>query len=208
MGATLIPIELVAGRGTAATKNHGVASGEVPLMDAVGYPAANGSQITGVGGASGLKLEQTITFGGNTINWLSLPAGITHMLFSARGVSTSGGGRSKASTWIQLGNATGYILSGYVGLVTRDGKDHLELSTDIRLDFSDQTRTITREIHGEFWKMDGENWAYHFVNVYPNGSDILHTTGRVTLPSRLVALRFQAGRNFDGGVGSLYTNKS
>jgi hypothetical protein len=34
--------------GTAATKNTGVADGNVPLMDATGYPAADGSQITDI----------------------------------------------------------------------------------------------------------------------------------------------------------------
>lgn len=34
------------GLGTAATVSTGVANGNVPLMDATGYPAANGSQIT------------------------------------------------------------------------------------------------------------------------------------------------------------------
>ena len=38
------------GLGTAAVENVGVADGDVPQMDATGYPAADGSQITGIGG--------------------------------------------------------------------------------------------------------------------------------------------------------------
>lgn len=34
--------------GTAASKFVGVANGQIPVMDAVGYPAANGSQITNI----------------------------------------------------------------------------------------------------------------------------------------------------------------
>lgn len=36
------------GLGTAAVKDHGVANGNVPAMDATGYPAADGSQITDI----------------------------------------------------------------------------------------------------------------------------------------------------------------
>ena len=36
------------GLGTAATVNTGVSNGQVPLMDATGYPAADGSQITDI----------------------------------------------------------------------------------------------------------------------------------------------------------------
>lgn len=38
--------------GTAAVVNTGVANGNVPLMDATGYPAANGSQITNLTGSN------------------------------------------------------------------------------------------------------------------------------------------------------------
>ena len=38
------------GLGTAAVENVGVADGDVPQMDVTGYPAADGSQITNVGG--------------------------------------------------------------------------------------------------------------------------------------------------------------
>lgn len=36
------------GLGTVATRNSGIAAGEVPVMDATGYPAADGSQIANV----------------------------------------------------------------------------------------------------------------------------------------------------------------
>ena len=49
------------GLGDAATKTVGVANGNVPQMDATGYPAADGSQITNIGGGGSVTRE-----GGNT----------------------------------------------------------------------------------------------------------------------------------------------
>jgi len=51
--------------GTAATVNTGVTNGDVPLMDATGYPAANGSQITSLPLLLGLTTtEQAIGING------------------------------------------------------------------------------------------------------------------------------------------------
>ena len=54
------------GLGTAAVANTGVANGNVPAMDAAGYPAADGSQITGLslvlrGYIDGLTLSNNAT---------------------------------------------------------------------------------------------------------------------------------------------------
>ena len=49
------------GLGTAAVENVGVADGDVPQMDATGYPAADGSQITNVGGIN--RYEITVSAG-------------------------------------------------------------------------------------------------------------------------------------------------
>jgi len=49
--------------GSASLVDTGVANGNVPVMDATGYPAADGSQITGLTGAQGasLVLIETVT---------------------------------------------------------------------------------------------------------------------------------------------------
>jgi len=48
------------GLGTAAVVNTGVISGTVPVLDGVGYPALDGSQITGIsGGGSALTVQET-----------------------------------------------------------------------------------------------------------------------------------------------------
>ncbi len=53
------------GLGTAATVDTGVGDGDVPLMDATGYPAANGSQITSLPLLLGLTTtEQAIGING------------------------------------------------------------------------------------------------------------------------------------------------
>jgi hypothetical protein len=44
------------GLGTAAVKDHGTSNGNVVLLDAVGLPAVNGSQLTGVTGTDATKL--------------------------------------------------------------------------------------------------------------------------------------------------------
>ena len=44
------------GMGTAAVANTGVANGNVPAMDATGYPAADGSQITNIANPTGGRL--------------------------------------------------------------------------------------------------------------------------------------------------------
>ena len=44
------------GLGTAATKNHGTANGELVILDAVGLPAVDGSQLTNVTGTDSTKL--------------------------------------------------------------------------------------------------------------------------------------------------------
>ena len=49
------------GMGTAALVNTGVANGDVPLMDATGYPAADGSQITGITAAQGPSVGVKLT---------------------------------------------------------------------------------------------------------------------------------------------------
>jgi hypothetical protein len=48
-GTTWIPYRAGAALGTAAVEDVGVADGDVPQMDATGYPAADGSQITSIG---------------------------------------------------------------------------------------------------------------------------------------------------------------
>ncbi|NIU01074.1 MAG: hypothetical protein GWN01_09160 [Nitrosopumilaceae archaeon] len=53
--------------GTASTKNTGVLNGEVPVMDAVGYPAADGRQITSLDALSiTLNLVPTARLGTGT----------------------------------------------------------------------------------------------------------------------------------------------
>lgn len=68
-----VPAANVSGLGTAALVNTGVSTGQVPLMNGTGYPAANGSLITNLTPAniSGLPFTkeyisspQTITLGG------------------------------------------------------------------------------------------------------------------------------------------------
>jgi len=44
------------GLGTAAVKNHGTTNGDLVLLDAVGLPAVDGSQLTGVTGTDATKL--------------------------------------------------------------------------------------------------------------------------------------------------------
>ena len=44
------------GLGTAATKDHGTANGELVILDAVGLPAVDGSQLTNVTGTDSTKL--------------------------------------------------------------------------------------------------------------------------------------------------------
>lgn len=81
------------GLGTAAVSNTGVANGQVPLMDATGYPAADGSQITNIGGGSGLQSVQVFTASGT---WTK-PAGITTVITELVGGGGGGGGGSDAT---------------------------------------------------------------------------------------------------------------
>lgn len=60
--------------GTAALLNSGVANGNVPVMDATGYPVANGSQITNVAAATAAAVAATGVTAG------SLPATVIPQL--------------------------------------------------------------------------------------------------------------------------------
>ena len=63
-GATMVPLDLITGDGTVAPLNTGVASGDVPLLDATGYPIADGSQITNIAGTNAIMKEADKTLNG------------------------------------------------------------------------------------------------------------------------------------------------
>lgn len=210
MAATGPDLKLIKGDGTAATKNHGVASGEIPLMDGTGYPAADGSQITNIAGSASVGLEADKTLSGaNTYEWLSLAAATTFMELIARDVSQA---TSSSIVALQLGNSGGYVTSGYTGLVTEDAQNHVALSAHIPLDHVAKSAATVRQIHGSLWKMDNHVWSFQFDIVDTTGSAVRTTvTGSVDLTTELDRIKiFTTGgvENFDGGVASLYTDKS
>ena len=65
------------GLGTAAVVNTGVNNGNVPLMDAIGYPAADGSQITGISSVSRGQIDGLILSNNTTdaLNDIDISAG-------------------------------------------------------------------------------------------------------------------------------------
>lgn len=66
-GTTAATARTNLGLGTSATKNTGVSNGDVPLMDATGYPAASGAQITSISSAPGLgnSVVENVAAGGS-----------------------------------------------------------------------------------------------------------------------------------------------
>lgn len=90
------------GLGTAAIKNTGVADGNVPLMDATGYPAADGSQITNLTVPSPANVQPFTSSG----TWNKPPgAKRVHVQAWAGGGS---GGRSGSNTGAGGGAGGGY----------------------------------------------------------------------------------------------------
>lgn len=118
----------VANYGSAGTVNTGVSSGQVPLMDATGYPAADGSQITGLsvgrGYIDGLILSNDATDPAKDIGIatgvarddsdsanLSLASALVKQLDASWAVGTNAGaldgtetvpGTPDASTWYHI----------------------------------------------------------------------------------------------------------
>lgn len=118
----------VANYGSAGTVNTGVSSGQVPLMDATGYPAADGSQITGLsvgrGYIDGLILSNDATDPAKDIGIatgvarddsdsanLSLASALIKQLDASWAVGTNAGaldgtetvpGTPDASTWYHI----------------------------------------------------------------------------------------------------------
>ena len=79
--------------GTSSTKDTGVANGNVPLMDATGYPAADGSQVTGITGKF-LGIDSDDTAGTKT--WTK-PAGTAQVYVVCVGAGGGGGGSSSTN---------------------------------------------------------------------------------------------------------------
>ena len=91
------------GLGTAAVVNTGVALGEVPLMDATGYPAADGSQITGITAKLPFTLVET-----THIDYDADVDGAP----TANGMTCSGGGCSANGIYYETTNGTIAYSSG------------------------------------------------------------------------------------------------
>lgn len=113
------------GLGTAALVNTGVADGQVPIMDSVGYPAADGSQITGLV-PSATKAPPEISTGTDTDHDIDIVAGycraddavarITNGALTIAIDTTGNGGRLDGDT---LDNDTWYNV--VVGKETSGG---------------------------------------------------------------------------------------
>lgn len=113
--------DVLAGQGTAAVLNVGVAENNIPQMDATGYPAADGSQLTGLSiGKMFQDAERDLTNGGAndtiSVEWTGFSVGNTHLRVVVGGVSEVNGS-PQGILAIYLGDSGGYHTSGYVGQV-------------------------------------------------------------------------------------------
>lgn len=116
------------GLGTAAVADTGVANGDVPAMDATGYPAANGSQITNLTlgniALSAASIVGRLSSGAaselSALNVRNFLAG----LFAAGGTHDTSSGTSSNIT--NLGSiTTPQIAIGLADGVSLDGADNL-----------------------------------------------------------------------------------
>ena len=106
------------GLGNASTKTVGVANGNVPQMDGVGYPVADGSQITNILNIASDNLVDATNGGADDltqIDFTGIPANAKRITIMFRNISLSG----TDQILIQLGDAGGFETVGYSAASTK-----------------------------------------------------------------------------------------
>ena len=203
--------DMIDGQGTAAVLNVGVAENNIPQMDATGYPAADGSQITGLTTNVLFQDTEKALAAANSVEWTGFSAGNTFIRIVAE-LSAGGDGSDPI---IQLGDAGGYETSGYVGLVydvignTEDTAQtaHIPLT----LAGASSKAASTNHIVVEMNKVSEltERWVIS-TSFWQVGGDTEYVTGTVTktLSAEITQVKLFSddSTNWSSGTALLYRN--
>jgi len=189
------------GLGTAAVANTGVADGNVPLMDAVGYPAADGSQITNIsGGGFTLGTEQA-TASGASVTFGSIPAGTKMVVLHFEGVSTV----DAANIKVQIGDTGGIETTGYYSSAATLTTGANGMSTgNVDVFIVTSNASAANAISGSMFLTLKDDTDFTWISshsVANEGVAAVHTGGgRKSLSAELTQVKIMPGSgNFDAG---------
>lgn len=203
------------GLGTAALVNTGLADGGVPVMDATGYPTADGSQITDIAYANinGVPVDTlrsklvapVATASGTDIDVTGISADATRITIMFNGVSTDGDSSASPPLEIQIGDNGGLETTGYAGTAdfTTGVGSVLSALTGFRVTGAfAAAATIYGIVELILLDASTNTWAFRGVLGYGNSSVIAYTGGTKALTGVLDRFRLTTSTGtavFDAG---------